>query len=139
MQAYALFYSIWSFFKKNYPLRSEKDTILVSWRVTLFTPLKTIFFEISTPRGPRPLKNMLHLLYFATASIPIAQIYLDHLSFTSSFSISISYPSPFWIFWMTEVSSGSTSFRILCKLGFKNYCSYYLISGLINSFYLFFY
>ncbi len=35
---------------------------------------------------PNPLTNTEALAYFLTASIPIAPIYLDHLSFTSSLS-----------------------------------------------------
>lgn len=66
-----------------------------SWIVSLFIPLITIFLAISTPNEPSPLKNRLHFDYLATASIPIAPIYLLHLSFTFSSLISMN-PLSFW-------------------------------------------
>lgn len=71
-------------FRKKFPLTSSAPTVRESWRISLFTPLRTIFFAISTPTSLRPLINTLLRLCFSTASIPIAQIYLLHLSFTSS-------------------------------------------------------
>jgi len=46
--------------------------------VNLLTPAKTIFFAISTPTGPRPLRKTELSNYFLTASFPIVAIYLDH-------------------------------------------------------------
>ncbi len=72
---------------KNYPLKSFRLTGFGSWRVNFLHPDKTIFLAISIPKAPAPLKNMLAAAYLATASTPIAPIYLLHLSFTASSSI----------------------------------------------------
>jgi hypothetical protein len=66
-----------------------------SWRVNLLHPDNTKFLAISTPRPPAPLKNMLAAAYLATASTPMAPIYLLHLSLTASSSISISFFGPY--------------------------------------------
>jgi len=52
--------------------------------VNCFTPESTTFFDISIPKGPIPLMNTLELAYFFTASIPIAPMYLLHLSMTEA-------------------------------------------------------
>jgi hypothetical protein len=57
-------------------------------------PARTMFLEISIPNELAPDKKMLDVACLATASIPIAPMYHDHLSFTSSFSISISLIFP---------------------------------------------
>jgi len=55
--------------------------------VNFLHPDNTIFLAISIPKAPAPLKNLLAAAYLATASTPIAPIYLLHLSFTASSSI----------------------------------------------------
>jgi hypothetical protein len=72
---------------KNCPLKSFKLIGFGSCKVNFLHPDNTIFLAISIPKEPAPLKNMLAAAYFATASTPIAPIYLLHLSFTASSSI----------------------------------------------------
>jgi hypothetical protein len=54
-------------------------------------PDKTRFFAISTPSAPAPARKIFADAYLATASIPIAPIYLLHLSLTASSSILSSF------------------------------------------------
>ena len=54
-------------------------------------PDSTMFFEISIPNAPAPDTKILAAAYLATASTPIAPIYLLHLSFTASSSTFIPY------------------------------------------------
>lgn len=74
--------------KKNWPARSLSRVTSWSWIVNLFTPERTTFLAISTPKGPNPLRNTLAVAYFYTASRPMAPIYLLHLSLTDSSVIS---------------------------------------------------
>ncbi len=81
---------------KNYPDRSEYSTFFESCIVNLLTPAKTIFFAISIPKAPNPLRNTVLYNYFLTLSFPVVAIYLvkfnlfkkinlDHLSSTISY------------------------------------------------------
>jgi hypothetical protein len=54
-------------------------------------PANTKFLAISIPNAPAPVKNILAADYLATASTPIAPMYLDHLSFTASSLMFISF------------------------------------------------
>ena len=60
----------------------------LSWGLSKITnslqPAKTMFFAISIPRAPTSQINILLSAYFATASMPIAPMYLLHLSLTFS-------------------------------------------------------
>lgn len=66
-----------------------------SQRVNLLHPLKTMFLTTSKPKGPRPYIKISALDCLLTASIPIAPMYLLHLSRTFSSLMSSYFPSIF--------------------------------------------
>lgn len=97
-------------------------------------PLKIMFLAIYTPVAPRPNNRILALDCLLTASIPIAPMYLLHLSFTFSSLMSSSFKlvSSFLSYSTSTSSMFSSldsiltffffSFFGLLMLGFKSLC-----------------
>lgn len=116
---------------KNCPDNSSLNGYTSSYRISSLQPASTIFFAISTPSGPKPAITILLSAYLATASIPIAPIYLLHLSFTFSSLMFIDC-----CIWFSEVGSQLTSISsifaivppVLCF--FSNSSSSYLLNFL---------
>jgi hypothetical protein len=94
---------------------------LQSCRVKDLQPASTKFFAISIPREPAPDRNMLAADYLATASTPIAPMYLLHLSLTASSSMSISCFFPDSVLILLEPSSPlSSSLSLSMSISFKS-------------------
>ena len=104
---------------KNWPDKSFQVTFASSQMVNCLHPLKMMFLAIYTATAPRPNINTLALLCLLTAYIPIAPMYLLHLSLTLSSLISISFKFvQVFLSYPTSTSSNAIYFDyILTYLG----------------------